>query len=994
MTYKRTNIILSLSFLLSGISGLIYEVLWAKYLSLIFGNTTYAHTLVLSTFMGGLALGSFLLGKLSDRSKDRLAFYMWVQICIALFCILTPNLFAFSKNFYLAAAKNLSLNPTGIIITKFIIGILIILPPTILMGGTLPILSKFMTQSFSERGKTIAYLYYINSLGAVLGTLLAGFYLIYFFGLETTVTIAAVINLAAGVLVYILRGNKEECVTQETADSNEEGIYPEKIIAFSLFAIFLSGFVAMLYEIAWIRMLSIILGSSTYSFSLMLAAFISGITIGSFLISRLMPKDTQTFLYFGFCEIFIAVSLILTIPFYEKLPFLFFKLSGIFSRKPETFLFYVSIKFFISFLVMLPPTIFLGMTLPLVSKIVSDRLESLGEKVGGVFGYNMIGNILGALISGLVLIPFLGLKLALEFGVIINLALGITVLLMDKMRLVKHKMAFICICCLVFLGYKVFIPDWNKAYFTTEVFRYRQIPKNEAGFSGFSRMVKDRDILFYKDGLDATVSVVKFNENSLSLFVNGKSDASTYGDMPTQILLAQVPLLLKPQAKDVLVVGLGSGVTCGSALLHPLDNLDVVEISSTVVQANSYFSRFNYNPLQNKRLHLFVEDAKTFLQRMDKKYDVIISEPSNPWMTGIGSLFSKEFFNECIRHLNESGLMVQWVQTYEMDDETFKIIVRTFSSVFPEINIWKITGTQDILLLGSKQKITLQIDESEKRINQKSIKEDLARIKLYDLFTLLSLQLASDENIRNHVGDKGILNSDYRPVLDYRAPLALYTKSSINNFLSNMDERNVTLENNDLLIKNYLPYRRIDYNNLRSLYLNLIQDKKNSNLLFSLVNKWRATYPEDKEATLAYFSLDIAGLEESVIELEKLAQKDNSFEYLDMYASFLVKKYSALRSFLAPEVLSDTVERLKLCANLSEDKKARFYYLLGNVFLENRDYKNSLVYYTKVEELIKSKEKAELQKINYMQLFKNMYFAYLNEGRLEEAAEYEKRISQ
>lgn len=1002
MSYKKINIILYISFLLSGISGLIYEVLWAKYLSLIFGNTTYAHTLVLATFMGGLALGSFVLGRLADRVKNKLAFYAWVEMGIALFCVFTPYLFPLSKGIYLAAAKNLSLNPVGIITVKFIIGAFILLPPTILMGGTLPILSKFMIQSLAVRGRVVARLYYINSLGAVIGTLWAGFYLIYHFGLQVSVIIAALINLLIGVTVLFLKNFYKEALSRLPAQKEGEifkskdaelgkgEVFPARVVNISLVGIFLSGFVAMLYEIVWIRLLSTILGSSTYSFSLMLAAFISGITIGSFLISKFMPRPKFTFLFFGLCEIFIGISLIFSLPFYEKLPFLFLKLSGIFARTPQTFLFYSTTKFLLSFLVMLPPTVFLGMTLPLVSKIASRRLGFLGRKIGSVFAFNMAGDILGALVTGLALIPMLGLKQTLELGIAINLFLGIIILSADKIFALKRKLAFASICCLIFIGYKLIIPDWNKVYFNAQLFRGKVNPAMT--FNQFSDVFKEREIIFYKDGLDITVSVGKIKE-VLTLFVNGKADASTGGDMPTQILCAQLPLILKPQAKDVLIVGLGSGVTCGSALLHPLENLDLIEISSSVVEANKYFSKFNYNALQDKRLHLYLEDAKTFLQRTEKRYDLIINEPSNPWLSGIGTLFSIEFFSDCLNRLKKDGLMIQWVQSYEMDEETFEIIFRTFCSVFPEVTVWG-TGVNDILIIGTKEKLGLDFSESEKRTAQKSIRQDLSRIELNGLFTLLSLQLASGKDVKDPLTMVGGVNSDYFPILDYRAPLALYTKSSVRNFITNLDERSLPLEKNNLFIKNYLKYHRIDYDDLRNLFKYVSkQSVYNRNLLLALVKKWYKEYPEDREATLAYTLYNRDSLENAILTLEGLVLRDRRFEHLDRYASLQMKRYLGLRSFLLPEIFPDIVEKLKMCINLSEDKKAKFYYLLGRVFFENKDYRDAVSCYRQAQRLIESKkEDAESQGLNYIVLLSEIGITYFKNGDLDKASEYAKKV--
>lgn len=1010
MPERKTNIILYMSFLMSGVSGLIYEVLWAKYLSLIFGNTAYAHSLVLATFMGGLALGSYLLGRSADKVRDKLSFYAWIQIGIAAFCLFTPFLFAASKSIYIGAAKNLSLGPAGVTIIKFLIAAAIMLPPTILMGGTLPILSKFMIQSLFKRGKIVARLYCINSLGAVFGTLLAGFYLIYHFGLRNAITVAAVINVLAGGIIFLLRyfykktpqrrpaqeeipseEEQGETLSEEETKPYEAETYSPQIINLSLFAIFFSGFAAMLYEVVWIRLLSIVLGSSTYSFSLMLAAFISGITIGSFLISKFMPGEKRTYFFFGLCEIFIALALIFTLPFYGKLPYLFIQLSDIFSRKPETFGLYSALKFFLCFLVMLPPTVFLGMTLPLVSKITSNKLKVLGRKIGGVFAINTTGNILGALVTGLFLISVFGLKHTLEIGISINLLVGVVIIFTDKTFSFKKTFVLASACYVVFFGYKMMVPAWNKAWFTQQIFRKMDREESYKDYSERMRTARDR-VLYYKDGVDATVAVFRW-PHTLSLYVNGKADASTSGsDLSTQIMLAQLPMTLKPWAEDLLVVGLGSGITCGSALLHPIENLDVIEISRSVVDANKHFASFNNNALQDERLHLYVEDAKTFLQKSKKEYDVIISEPSNPWMSGIGSLFSIEFFEDCARHIKDDGLMIQWVQGYEIDNETFELVLRTFHSVFPEVQVW-ITGTSDVLLVGSKTKIEPDLNASEKRLAQDKIKEDLSKIEANDLFTLLNMQVTSAEGFRSSIKMKGRVHSDHHPILDYRAPLALYTDSFLSLSKVVSDERRNTLADGKLLLDTYLKNHKIDCNNLRNLYRHFSKHPTNNNdLIIPLAVKWYRECPEDENATLAYASHNIDSLENSLRLLEKLIVEDKKLEYLDSYAATVVKKYEILRSSFFPEALSDALEKLGMCISLSPDKKAKYYYFAGRIHFERKDFKRALVYYLRGEKSIELKESTKLGRKDYLNLLDNISFAYLNAGYPDKALEYAERI--
>ncbi|MFA5147077.1 MAG: fused MFS/spermidine synthase [Candidatus Omnitrophota bacterium] len=990
----RVRSVLYLLFFLSGIAGLIYEVLWSRYLSLIFGNTTYANTLVLATFMGGLALGSFFFGKFVDRVGNKLALYAWVEMAIAAFCIITPNLLVFSKNIYVEAAKGLLVPPLGMVALKFLIGALIMLPPTILMGGTLPILSKFFVQAISERGKVVARLYYINSFGAVVGTFLAGFYLIYHFGLAFSVTIAALVNFAVGFTAFLLSKRYEaEARAVPAADTFEEkDYYGKDIVTIAVIAIFISGFVSMLYEIVWIRLLSMILGSSTYSFSLMLAAFISGITIGSFIISKKMPRPGRTFLYFGLCELAIGLSLVLTLPFYEKLPLLFVHLSWIFSRNAETFVLYRMSQFLFSFLVMLPPTIFLGMSLPLACKIGSRAYEFLGKKVGGVIASNTAGNISGALAAGLVLVPLLGLRHALELGIVTNLALGAVMVFKDATMAVRKRFFTVLACGAIFIAYELTAADWNKGNFSAQIFRRNMSPRQ---FNDFVKRFDKKDILFYEDGLNDTVSVIK-PEGKLFLFVNGKADASTDRDMATQILAAHIPLILKPEARDILLVGLGSGVTCGSALVHPIGRLDVVEISPSVVKASRYFSEFNHDPLDDARLRLYVEDAKTFLQRIDDRYDIIINEPSNPWMGGISGLFSTEFFTDCYRRLNDGGLMVQWVQAYEMDDETFEMILRTFSSVFPEVAIWS-TGVNDVILVGSKEKHAADLSGSEKRMLLEGVRKDLERIKIESPSTFFALQLSSGIMERGVIERAGPVNSDYFPVLEYRAPLGLYTDSTIIDFLKNIDERRLPLKKGGLLLKGYLGERPLGQGEYANLYEFISQEnaRYNTDILPALAAKWHEEYPDDIEGSIAYASHNRASLEDAVDTMADVVEADKSFDNLDFYAKLQLERYLVMRSFLTPEAADEAVAGLARCIELSGGRPARFYHIAGKVFFKGAEYGRAIEYFAKAESSARSAGEAGEREIDRADLMNDMCMAYLKEGDVDRALQYaEKALSE
>ncbi len=998
MNAKKINMILYVCLFFSGIAGLVYEVLWARYLSMIFGNTAYAHTLVLATFMGGLALGSFFLGGLADKVKDRLAFYGWVEIGIAVFCIFTPDLFAFAKTIYLSAAKMYGLGHFGITAVKFAIGAVIILPPTILMGGTIPILSKYVIRTHSIRGEGVARLYYINSFGAVTGTVLAGFYFIRTFGLEFSVNIAALTNMAVGAAVIVLKNIykgsaflnvPDEYAAESYKETPEEGGELEKgTVKLAVFGIFLSGFIAMLYEIVWIRLLSTILGSSTYSFSLMLAAFIAGITIGALIVSRKMPGSRNAFLLFGVSELLIGISLVMVIPVYEKLPLVFVNLSGIFSRKEETFFFYSLIEFLIAFFVMLPATVFLGMTLPLVSKIASRRMRVLGKDIGAVFASNTLGNILGALVTGLVIMPFLGVKNTLELGIIMNIILGAVLICFVRKVSPRIKKAAIFSAVGAILFLKVAVPDWDNVNFSAQLFRY---DASKIDTREYFQQLKKKKILFYKDGIDSTVSVIELG-GKIGLYINGKADASTSMDMPTQMLCAHLPLLLRPGSEDVLVVGLGSGITCGSALQHPIKKLDVIEISGTVVEASRLFDEYNYKALENERLDLYVEDARTFVERIDKKYDIIINEPSNPWMSGIGALFSVEYFRDCSRLLKPDGLMLQWVQGYDMNSATFETVLRTFNTVFPEVMVWG-TGVKDLLLIGSSEPIKIDLAESERRFGEKTVKEDLEKIGLRDLFTLLSLQLSSPGTTRDFVKLTRAVNGDFFPTLEYDAPLALYTKAEIAGEVERLDERNLPLEKGGLVLREYLQTREISGEGLENMYDYMsVNPTYNERLLFAVAKAWKEKSPEEREAVTAYAVKNSEAREKAISIFEGIVLSGGEDKYLEQYAGLLVERYFAERSFLFPGILQETIEKLDKCVELAGPRKAMYYHARGKVYEKSLDYANAARSYIEAEKALAMGEDPGKEKMDRIALLNDISYAALLYGAYPEAHEYARKV--
>jgi spermidine synthase/tetratricopeptide (TPR) repeat protein len=457
------------------------------------------------------------------------------------------------------------------------------------------------------------------------------------------------------------------------------------------------------------------------------------------------------------------------------------------------------------------------------------------------------------------------------------------------------------------------------------------------------RAVHQQSLVFYKDDRDATVTVVKGRDGELYLKVNGKTDASSRGDLPTQLLLAHVPLLLKPDATQVLVVGLGSGITAGSALRYPLERLDLVEISAGVVEAAKFFEDDNYRALQDPHLHLHLEDANTFLRLTPRRYDVIISEPSNPWIVGIGNLFSVEFYREARQHLTEGGILAQWFHTYEMDDDTLRLILRTFASVFEHVTLWK-TLSEDILILGSSSPITADFSQVGKRFHLERVREDLQRIEITTLPTLLSLQVASNTTVRRIAG-RGRLNEDYYPILEYEAPKAFFL-GSVANVIRAHDERETPVEGNALYLMRYLserqePLSREELKNFADFHRAYGSRK----LLKAAVHNWLQQFPEDQEAAwaLAQAQTDDGQLESAMTTLAPLLHHEpNNPHYLVMAADLELALYQSQRSYLNHASNKRTLALFERLLEMDVGNKARVYHKIAQVYAIDRDYVTSL----------------------------------------------------
>ncbi len=825
--------ILALAFL-SGAAGLIYEVLWARHLTLLFGAGALAQTTVLGVFLGGLSAGGARLGKAADAAPSAAAFYARLEWAVAALGLAAPLLLRCDGAWVRWAA------------------VPALFAQAYLMGGTVPALCR---AAGGDAQAGVGRVYAANSAGAVAGCLAAAFALIPSLGLDGSFAAAAALNALAAVGARLAR--PAEVLKEVPVSKSKKApavLTPELVRA----AVFLSGFVALTYEIAWTRALAMALGSSTYSFAEMLAAFIAGAALGGWAASTSFLRRRDPARALGAALLGAGAAVLLVLPLYDRLPFAFILLRSRFGSGLADFYGFEAAKFALSFGLMLAPAACLGATLPLAARLVERGGGERGADVGAVFAANAAGNVLGAF-TGWLLLPWLGVEGLLRSGTTVFAAVGGAVLWLAWPAPPRRRRAAFAAGLALLVVYRAWLPRWDDRMRGQGLFREH---KNLTlfDFADMRKLLSGATLLFVRDDREATVTVTHFagTPGVISLKVNGKSDASNGADMMTQVLLGELPLLLKPDAKDVLLVGWGSGVTAGSLLAHPVDRLDAVELVPAVVDASSYFSAENHGALDDPRLSLRLEDAKSFLARGGRAYDVIVSEPSNPWMAGVGDLFSVEFYRRARARLAPGGLMVQWFHQYEMSDDLFRMTLRTFRSSFPDVTLWNVADN-DVLMIGSAAPLAPDFAAMERAAKLPEVAADLLRADVSFPATLLAIQSACAETAAAAAGD-GPFNEERRPRLEYGAPLALFQDDHVS-VVSNDDDRADPKRRSCLIASAYLKARGRPLSDAE--YLDQVafpHGIKERWGLAALIAEWGRRYPKDPIAADAARRLSLLKL--------------------------------------------------------------------------------------------------------------------------------------
>jgi len=800
----RSIWIILLCFFASGFSGLVYQVIWVRELVLVFGATTFAVSTVLTAFMGGLALGSFYFGRRSEKVSRPLHLYGWIEIGIGLYGLAVPLIFALLPNVYHFFWERLQVSFFALSLIRFLFAGLILVLPTALMGATLPVLSAYYARDLRRLGFSVGSLYSINTFGAVLGAASTGFFLIPLLGMRVSTLTAASINIFLGVISLALSrryeaadrlnqsemgyeeaqaavkpkaNRKAKAVISQTRvkyHASEESLGRRGIIAV-LASFALSGFIALSYEVIWSRVLALIIGSSVYAFSIMLTTFLTGLALGSSIASRFVDRIRRPVTAFALLELGVGLTSIGGAYLFDELPYTFVQLYS--WMEDANFGLLLFARFLIVSMVMIVPTLLLGSLFPLVVRICGDARElATGRTVGDAYAANTLGAIVGSFASGFILIPWLGLLGSLRFASGLNFIVG-AILFATVWRNYRQaskphpaKPAFAgLIVSIICVGLVTIIePPWESEVMSSAVYRYApSLSKmSRQQFADYAREGQGETI-YYKEGVTATIAVQQQGKGRV-LKANGKPEASTAGDMPTQILIGSLPLLVREKTDNVLVIGLGSGVTLGSVEQFPIERVTCVELEPAMIEASQYFNSVNNRPLEDPRLRMIANDGRNFIYTTNEKFDVIVSEPSNPWLTGVANLFTLEYFKRGAECLTEDGLFSQWLQIYEMSPTDVKTLVATFKSAFPHVYLFR--GAEgDLMLLGSKSERKLDTSIITSHFNDPKVATDLLRINTDSALDIISRLYLGPEEVSGFASGASI-NTDDNALIEFSAP--------------------------------------------------------------------------------------------------------------------------------------------------------------------------------------------------------------------------------
>jgi spermidine synthase len=758
-------------FFTSGLAGLIYQVVWSRLLTLVVGVSIFAITAVICTFMAGLALGSWAVGRFGGRWRDPLLAYGAIEGVIGIYAVLTPWIFDLAQPLYIWAFQ--VFESAGLNVFRVILSAAILLVPTTLMGATLPLLSRAVAARDDQPARGVGILYAMNTFGGVGGCLLAGFVLLHLVGVRGSLFIAAGLNLAIAAVVIAVQRSSRRAPAPPAEPEAEAGV-GDAAGRFVLTLFFFTGFAALGYELLWTRALLVYLKASTYAFSLMLAVYLFGVAAGSIATAGIAGRSQRPLLGFAACQLGIVVTVLAGMLAFPDLESLGYALIG--SDQIESFGRAIALMFAQASLVLLLPTLFMGAAFPFGVAAYHRSSRGVGRTVGSLYAVNTAGNIAGSVVIGFAAISMIGVRHSMLAMLAINLAAAAAVFSW-RTRAASRRLLWAGGTAAVVLILHLSISD--------QLF-YQSLVRRPGA-----------KIVFYREGASDTVAVVeriKQKDRTL-IYSDGRGAAGTL-TLAWNLYFGHLPMLFHPDPREVLHICYGSGNSVLALTRHNPDRVDVVELSPHVREASPYFWT-NEDVLQNPRVNLIVEDGRNYVLGTDRSYDVVSLEPPNVYTAGVVNLYTQEFY-ELVRHrLKPGGIMVQWLPTIQLSKVDRGRLIRAFAEAFPHVTLWQQLNTTSLLLVGTLEPLAIDVGELARRLESEALARDVSvmgldRIEGAALLRdgardgsrsrtdghargtamanhLLSFFLLGDEAVRDMVAEYEPVRDD-RTMVDYSIP--------------------------------------------------------------------------------------------------------------------------------------------------------------------------------------------------------------------------------
>ena len=855
--------VLPILFFSSGASSLIFETIFTRLLTYTFGNTAYAVSTVLAAFLGGLALGAYLFGRWVDRRPPTLWIYGGLELLVGIYCLFIPNLFALLTQTYVALYHSLHLGPAGLTSIRFGLAGVVILVPTVLMGGTLPALARYVSALRSHFEAEVSRLYGWNTLGAALGTLGSAYLLMPFLGVRGTIGLACGVNFAIFLSVALLASRAPlptELEEMGGAPPAAAKSLPAEAHALVLvLGAFLTGAVALAYEVIWTHVLAFLIGNTVYAFGVMLFTFLCGLGLGAQIVARRLPRPEFWARALAGSQLFLALAIFCTVPLWSRIPDVFaqgllkafeFDLLGIafllflrviylgwrIHRRPRaarfpwaraielgveilllmglmgvdtTFLwkreatYFVAgelLRFFCAFFLLIVPSLLLGLSFPLLLNLASHRATRVGGSVGGVYAANTLGAILGSVLTGFVLLPRWGSLVSLRGSATVNLLLGLAFALCLLRLRPAYKLILAMVVASLALVFWVGQGDWDARRMSRGSYVY------------FDRgWPIDRVLYLREDVQGGLTSVVQVGPTRVMLS-NGKFQGNNAGEMGAQIRFALIPILFTREFDKALVIGLGTGNTLRTVAGFPFRRIDTVEIAPHIVEAaRLWFEDVNGMIFdRDPRIQLHVADGRNFLLLSRERYDLITIEISSIWISGEADLYSREFYELCRARLQEHGILQQWVQVHHMRTQDFLVILNTAAQVFPHVAFF--LGPEQGVLIASAAPLECDYAKLETLDANPKVRAELSAINTPSMFALLGELMLYGDSMQQALASLPRLgglppdfaSTDFQPYLEYQTPkgnAVPYNTIPLNiNFMRNL--RSPDPFPADLLIRN------------------------------------------------------------------------------------------------------------------------------------------------------------------------------------------------